>query len=177
MKRYLTEVRVLVSPLDRRRGTLVAGAVRLPCALGRAGARWKRREGDGASPLGVFGLRRAHYRADRLIRPRTGLPLRAIRPGDWWADDPADRAYNRLVTSRPAPPDSQEWLSRQDRLYDVIVEIGFNDRPVVRNRGSGIFWHVARPGFTPTAGCVATTLDGLLRALPRVGPRTRIRIG
>jgi L,D-peptidoglycan transpeptidase YkuD (ErfK/YbiS/YcfS/YnhG family) len=131
----------------------------------------------GATPIGRFALRRAHYRADRLLRPRTGLALRPIRAGDWWADDPADRAYNRLVTTRPAPPESQEWLNREDGLYDVIVEIGFNDRPVVQGRGSGIFWHVARQGFSPTAGCVATTLEGLRRALPLVGPRTRIRIG
>lgn len=173
----LKELRVIVSPRDRRRGVLVAGAIRVPCALGRSGARTKWREGDGATPLGVFGLRRAHFRPDRIGRPGTGLPLRAIKPGDWWCDLPDDRAYNRLVTRRPAPAGSQEWLTRADRLYDIIVEIGYNDRPVVRNRGSGIFWHVAREGFTPTAGCVATSLAAMQRILPLVGPRTRIRIG
>jgi L,D-peptidoglycan transpeptidase YkuD (ErfK/YbiS/YcfS/YnhG family) len=173
----LRELKVVVSPRDRKRGVLIAGAIRVPCALGRSGGGLKRREGDGVSPVGRFALRRVHYRADRVRRPRTDLPLRPIRPGDWWCDLPEDRAYNRLVSRRPAPPDSQEWLTRTDRLYDILVEIGFNDGPVVKNRGSGIFWHVARPGFTPTAGCVATTLEALQRILPRVGPRTRIRIG
>jgi L,D-peptidoglycan transpeptidase YkuD (ErfK/YbiS/YcfS/YnhG family) len=174
---WLRELKVVISPRDRRRGVLVAGAIHVPCALGRTGGCLKRREGDGATPLGRFFLRRAHYRADRITRPTTGLGLRPIRPGDWWCDVPEDRAYNRLVVRRPAPEGSQEWLTRADRLYDVIVEIGYNDGPVVKNRGSGIFWHVARPGFTPTAGCVATTLEAMRRILPLVGPRTRIRIG
>lgn len=177
MRMRLKTLRVLVCPRDRRRGVLVAGAIRVPCALGRAGGRLKWREGDGATPLGVFGLRRVHYRADRIARPRAGLALRRIRSGDWWCDLPDDFAYNRLVTHRPPPAGSQEWLTREDRLYDIIVEIGYNDRPVVRSRGSGIFWHVVRPGFTPTAGCVATTLEAMQRILPMVGPRTRIRIG
>jgi L,D-peptidoglycan transpeptidase YkuD (ErfK/YbiS/YcfS/YnhG family) len=174
---YLSELRVVRSALDPRRGTLIAGGTAVPCALGRAGVRLKRREGDGATPAGLFALRRAHHRADRVPRPRTGLPVRAIRRGDWWCDDPTDRAYNRLVRGRPAPAGSTEWLERDDALYDVIVEIGYNDRPTVRGRGSGIFWHVAREGFAPTAGCVATRLADMLRLMPRIGPRTRIRIG
>jgi L,D-peptidoglycan transpeptidase YkuD (ErfK/YbiS/YcfS/YnhG family) len=177
MHRVSSLIRVAISPLDRRRGTLIVGASAVPCALGRAGAGLKWREGDGCTPIGTFPLRQAHYRADRIGRPAARLPLRAIRCGDWWCDLPEDRAYNRLVRGRPAPPGSQEWLMRADGLYDIIVEIGFNDRPVVRHRGSGIFWHVARPGLTPTAGCVATTREALRRLLPRIGPRTRIRIG
>src|SRR5262245_21470652 len=119
----LKELRVIVCPRDRRRGVLVAGGIHVPCALGRAGAGVKRKEGDGLTPLGVFALRRAHYRADRIAPPRTALALRPIRNGDWWCDLPGDRAYNRLVTRRPAPEGSQEWLTRADRLYDVIVEI------------------------------------------------------
>lgn len=177
MHSYLREVRVTISPLDRRRGTLEAGSIRVPCALGRSGARLKWREGDGATPIGCYALRQAHYRADRIDRPRTGLPLRRISPGDWWSDLPEDRAYNRLVTGRALPADSAEGLARADALYDIVIEIGFNDCPVVRNKGSGIFWHVARPGFTPTAGCVATTFQALSRILPLIGPETMIRIG
>lgn len=176
-RRRIGIVRVAVSPLDRKRGTLIAGPVIAPCALGRAGAGWKRREGDGATPVGTFPLRLARFRADRVARPVSGLAVHAIRPGQWWCDMPDDRAYNRLVTSRPPPVTSEEWLERADDLYDILVEIGFNDRPVVRGRGSGIFWHGARPGFTPTAGCVATSLPVLARLAPFLDARTRIVIG
>jgi L,D-peptidoglycan transpeptidase YkuD (ErfK/YbiS/YcfS/YnhG family) len=40
-----------------------------------------------------------------------------------------------------------------------------------------VFVHVARPGFAPTAGCVALKADALQRLIARIGPRTRIVIG
>src|SRR5258707_10325574 len=64
------------------------GEVRAAC--GRAGVRADKREGDGASPAGTFPLIEAYYRADRAVPTSTYLPLRALRPGDAWVDDPAD---------------------------------------------------------------------------------------
>ncbi len=75
---YLTLIHVYRSPLDHRRGRLVAGPLVLPCALGRSGTTHAKREGDAASPVGTFGLIRAFYRAVHGIRPRTGLPRRAF---------------------------------------------------------------------------------------------------
>ena len=173
----LSRVFVHISVSDRRRGTLAAGNMRFACALGRAGTGLKKREGDGLTPIGSFGLRRLHVRTDRLFPPRTRLSWRRIAPTDWWSDIAGDRAYNRLVTRRPPPPGSDEHLARRDDLYDLVVEIGYNDRPVIRNRGSGIFLHGARPGFSPTAGCVAISLNALARILPLIGPGTRIVIG
>ena len=57
---------------------------------------------------------------------------------------------------------------RADPLYDIIVELGWNDRPVQRGHGSAIFWHCARPGFTPTAGCVAIRREDFRKILPRL---------
>ena len=67
-------------------------------------------------------------------------------------------------------------LARQDDLYDFIVEIDHNTRPRVAGRGSAVFIHVARPGFAPTAGCVALSMNSLRRLLARVGPRTKIMV-
>src|SRR4051794_23107657 len=69
------------------------------CALGRGGIRADKREGDGATPVGCFTLRRVLYRPDRLVEvPRTGLPVAPIAPKDGWCDDAGDPAYNRPVT-------------------------------------------------------------------------------
>ncbi len=171
---YLSAIRVYRSPLDHRRGRLVAGTIVLPCALGRSGTTHAKREGDGASPVGRFRLIQAFYRADHGPRPRTGLPLRAVRRHDGWCDDPGDRRYNRLV---PLPcPASHEVLWRDDRLYDVVLDIAWNRGPITRGRGSAIFLHLARPGFEPTAGCVAVEPRMIRRLLERIGPRTRIEI-
>ena len=58
------------------------------CALGAAGVRVAKREGDMATPEGCFPLRRLLYRPDRESAPESGLPAAAIERDDGWCDDP-----------------------------------------------------------------------------------------
>ncbi|NIX75507.1 L,D-transpeptidase family protein [Microvirga terricola] len=172
--RHVNLIRVFRSPLDHRQGRLQAGNLVIPCALGRSGTSHAKREGDGASPVGRFSLLQAFYRADRGPRPRSGLRLRPIRHSDGWSDDPKDRRYNRLV---PLPcATSHEKMWRDDHLYDIVIDIGWNRGPIRRGRGSAIFLHLARPGFTPTEGCVAVDPRMIRRLLERIGPNTKIEI-
>jgi L,D-peptidoglycan transpeptidase YkuD (ErfK/YbiS/YcfS/YnhG family) len=146
-----------------RAGTAVWGERHMRCALGQGGVSAEKREGDGATPLGRFVMRGLFYRADRLARPATMLPGRAIARSDGWCDAPGDPAYNRLV---PWPyPASAEALWREDARYDLIVPLGYNDAPIVPGKGSAIFLHLAAPDFAPTAGCVALALGDLLAVL------------
>ena len=71
---------------------------------------------------------------------------------------------------------SHEKLWRDDQAYDLIVELGYNDDPVVPGRGSAIFMHVAKPGFTPTEGCVAMEKEDLLAVLELLQPGSTIEI-
>lgn len=146
------------------------------CALGKSGVTpaESKREGDGATPLGVWPLRRVFWRADRLPPPTTGLPSEALIPEAGWCDDPADVFYNRPVV-RPYLA-SHEKLWREDHVYDLIVELGYNDDPVVPGRGSAIFLHVARPDYSPTEGCVACARDDLLALLKAAKPGDRLEI-
>jgi L,D-peptidoglycan transpeptidase YkuD (ErfK/YbiS/YcfS/YnhG family) len=156
-------IAVRAAPGDVRRALVsLAHGVR-PAALGRSGIGALKREGDGATPLGRFLVRQVLYRADRIPRPRTELPVRAIRAGDGWCDNPADRNYNRLV--KLSPDSSADRLTRSDRLYDLIIVLGYNDRPRIRGKGSAIFVHLARPGYAPTAGCIALTRHDLTMLL------------
>jgi L,D-peptidoglycan transpeptidase YkuD (ErfK/YbiS/YcfS/YnhG family) len=159
---------------ERTRGWLWAGPAYFPVALGRSGIRADKREGDGGTPRGRFRLLRLWWRADRGPRPPTQLPIRRIGSADAWCENPADRRYNRPI--RLAPGQAGDRLRRDDRLYDLIIEIDHNARPRVAGRGSAVFIHVARPGFGPTAGCVALRAGDLRRLLARLGPNTRIEI-
>jgi L,D-peptidoglycan transpeptidase YkuD (ErfK/YbiS/YcfS/YnhG family) len=163
--------------------------MRVRCALGRSGTTRGKREGDGATPIGSFRLLQLFYRPDKGPRPRTLLPIRAIAPDDGWCDAPADRAYNTLV-KRPYPA-SHEEMWRDDDIYDLVVDIDYNRgrrgiakgickgirKSIRKGKGSAIFMHAVRPGFSPTAGCVALRKGDLRRLLPHLGPRTRIEIG
>lgn len=144
------------------------------CALGRGGVRTDKREGDGATPVGCFPLRRVLWRADRLPPPVTGLPVAPIGPDDGWCDDPADPAYNTPV-NRPYPA-SHESLWRDDGVYDVILVMGHNDDPPVPGLGSAVFVHLARPDWEPTAGCVALALPDLLALLAASSPGSRLTV-
>jgi L,D-peptidoglycan transpeptidase YkuD (ErfK/YbiS/YcfS/YnhG family) len=153
---------------------LTLGGLRLPCALGRSGRRALKREGDGATPIGSFALRELFYRPDRLPHPRTGLPVRVLRVEDGWCDDPSDRNYNRRV--RHPYPASAERLWRADHLYDLILVMGYNDRPRLKGRGSAVFMHVAGPGLAATEGCVALRLPDLKRLIGRLRRGARVHI-
>lgn len=167
-------IRVSSRPGTRTRGWLAVGPVRIPIALGRSGVAANKREGDGATPRGCFQLVRLWWRADRLPHPATLLPARRITGKDAWIEDPEDRRYNNAVKRDPQKPGDRLW--RADQLYDMVIELDHNTRPRVAGRGSAVFIHVARPGFSPTAGCVALERKRLQWLLSRVGPKTRIKI-
>lgn len=154
--------------------TLAWNGNRVRCAIGRSGVTADKKEGDGATPAGTFPLRRVLYRPDRLNVPETRLPLRALEAADGWCDAPESPDYNRLV--RLPFAGSHETLWRDDGVYDVIVELGYNDDPVVPGLGSAIFMHIARPGFDATEGCVALRLEDLLEVLSQADETTVLSV-
>jgi L,D-peptidoglycan transpeptidase YkuD (ErfK/YbiS/YcfS/YnhG family) len=157
-------------------GTLDIAGRQVRCALGPAGviAGDAKREGDGASPAGVWPLRRVLYRADRGPKPETALPTAEIAPDDGWCDAPDDPAYNRPV--RLPYPASAEAMWREDGIYDVVVVLGHNDDPPAAGLGSCIFLHLNRPGYPPTQGCVAIARDDLEDLLRRARPGDALEI-
>lgn len=175
MPRILRSVFVRALIGDPAKGLLVAGRAVYPCALGPGGVSVGKREGDGVTPKAELPLRRVWRRTDRGPRTPTALSVRAIRRLDGWCDADGHRRYNRPVTL-PFPA-SHETMWRADGLYDLVVELGWNDRPVRRSRGSAIFLHAARPDFSPTAGCVALEPAALRKLVRALGPRTTLRIG
>ena len=156
------------------RGVVRVGGLSFACALGRSGRKVRKREGDGATPVGCWSFTGVLYRADRGRRPPTGLPVRRLSPSDGWCDAPADRNYNRPV--RHPYPASAERLWRTDGLYDLIAVLSHNARPRVRGGGSAVFVHVARPGYAPTEGCVALRREHLVRLLQRLGVGAKMQV-
>lgn len=155
-------------------GRLSIGGCSFPCALGRSGRRHMKREGDGATPIGDWPLREAFYRPDRMRRPLTGLPLRALHRDDGWCDATGDRNYNRNI--RRPYPGSAEGMWREDHLYDIVIVAGYNDFPRVQGLGSAIFMHLARPGYTPSEGCVTLKRAHMLRLLVALRPGAVLRV-
>ncbi|NTV44849.1 MAG: L,D-transpeptidase family protein [Candidatus Yonathbacteria bacterium] len=153
-------------------GTLTCNGKTYRCALGKGGVSLDKKEGDGATPVGCFPMRKVYYRPDKIVAPATGLPVEALTETSGWADDAERPEYNMFVE---LPYDgSHEALWREDDVYDIIVPLGYNDGPIVPGKGSAIFMHVARETYSPTAGCIALSLTDLLEVLTSCDAETQV---
>jgi L,D-peptidoglycan transpeptidase YkuD (ErfK/YbiS/YcfS/YnhG family) len=133
-----------------------------------------RREGDHATPIGVFGIGVTmygnepdpgglHYRYQRLVC------------GDWWDEDPFSARYNQFVyVPCGVTPGFAAWseaLWTETVPYPYFAVIRFNMDPTVAGPaapGSGIFLHSWMDG--PTEGCVALPESRLLDVLRWLRP-------
>ena len=162
----IAKLRVLPQAGARARGWLVAGPFRIPCALGPAGVLRVKREGDGGTPAGRFRLLFGYFRPDRARPPKGGVPLRPMRRDTGWCEDPRSPNYNRPV--RAPSRDATDCMWRDDGLYDLTFVLDQNFTRRAKGRGSAIFFHLARPGLTPTAGCVAIPAAAMRRLAPQL---------
>ena len=162
-------------PGQHDKGLLLADGRTMPCALGRSGIGIKRGEGDGITPWGRFRLLFALIRRDKIKGCNTRLLNHSISPQDGWCDAPGDRNYNLPV---PLPyPASHEKLWRGDDLYDIAIVMDFNFSTRMQIGGSAIFFHIARPNYSPTEGCVAISRTDMLWLLPRLDAHSVMTIG
>nr|WP_272213578.1 L,D-transpeptidase family protein [Marinicella sp. W31]MDC2879536.1 hypothetical protein [Marinicella sp. W31] len=160
------------APGSRHRALLRCGPLCFPAAIGRSGISAMKREGDGATPLAMMKVTGGLARRRIPILPETPLRLRRIGPNDGWCDAPSDPNYNRPVRLPYAP--SHEKLTRDDGIYDIIIILDWNMRCRAREKGSAVFFHLARPGFLPTAGCVAIAPSAMRVLLPHLRRGTRL---
>ncbi len=173
--RAIVRLRVRPRAGDRAKGWLTAGPVRIACALGPAGIVRLKREGDRGTPAGRFPLLWAYYRPDRWRAQAGGVPLKPLRPDQGWCEDPASRRYNRPVRLPAADCTDRMW--RKDSLYDLVFVLDQNFSRRAKAKGSAIFLHLARPGLTPTAGCVAIAPVDMRRLAPRLARNCVMDIG
>lgn len=173
-KQGIERVTVRARPGKPAQGLLSAGGTVFPCALGRGGISGNKQEGDGATPLARMRLLSGYFRPDHVAARRTRLAMAPIPADLGWCDTSGDRNYNRPV--RMPYKASHEAMRRADRLYDYCIVLDWNISQRRRGRGSAIFFHLARPGFTPTEGCVAVTVKVMARLLPFLSSRTVLEV-
>jgi len=144
------------------------------CSLGKAGIKKKIREGDNITPRGTFKLLRVFYRPDKIKKIKTKLNKIKIKKNFGWCDDPKSKFYNKLV--RLPFIGGYEKLYRRDSIYDLLIVLNYNTNPIIRNKGSAIFIHIAKKNFSNTAGCIALKKKDLLILLASIKKKTKIKI-
>jgi L,D-peptidoglycan transpeptidase YkuD (ErfK/YbiS/YcfS/YnhG family) len=158
----------------KKKGYLEYKNFKSHCALGKAGIGKKKIEGDNITPKGNFRIVKVYYRKDRIKKIHTKFKLIKIKKNMGWCSDPNSKNYNQQI--KLPTRFKHEKLYRKDSLYDIILFINYNINPIVKNKGSAIFIHIAKKNYKPTAGCIALKKEDLIKLLGLIKKNTKIYI-
>ena len=144
------------------------------CAIGKRGIGNKREEGDLITPKGKYKIKYILYRKDRIKRIQSKIKKIAITKNMGWCDDPKSKDYNKLIK---LPINYRyEKLYRKENIYDLILVLNFNMRPIDKKKGSAIFIHIAKKNYKKTEGCVAVNKVSLLKIIKKLKNNTKVLI-
>ena len=148
---------------------------KLKCSIGKSGITPSKKEGDLASPKGIFRLGFLYYRKDRIKSLKCKIKKRIIKKKMGWCNDSRSKKYNQEI-SFPFKYGAEK-LYRKDKIYDLFINIKYNFSPVIKEKGSAIFLHITDDKYKPTKGCVAIAKKDFLKILPLINNKTKISIG
>ena len=147
---------------------------KLKCSIGKSGIKRFKKEGDLATPKGIFKLGLLYYRKDRNKSLKSKIKMRVIKKNMGWCNDSKSKKYNQQICF-PFKY-SAEKLYRKDMIYDIFINIKYNQSPAVKGKGSAIFLHLTNNKYKTTKGCVAILKKDFLKILPLISKNTKISL-
>jgi L,D-peptidoglycan transpeptidase YkuD (ErfK/YbiS/YcfS/YnhG family) len=144
------------------------------CSFGKAGIGKKEKEGDKITPKGTYKIVKIYYRNDRVKKIFSDFKLFKIKKNMGWCDDPKSKKYNRLV-KLPSKYGYEE-LHRKDNIYDLVLVLNYNMKPIIKNKGSAIFIHIANKNYKKTAGCIGLNKSHLINIIKKIKKNTKVII-
>ena len=91
-----------------------------------------------------------------------------------WCDDPNSKSYNKLIK---LPFNYKfEKLFRKDNIYDILFVLNYNMNPIIKNKGSAIFIHLARKNYSSTQGCIAINKVDMFKLIRDIKKNTTVKI-
>ena len=147
---------------------------KIKCSIGKRGITVKKIEGDNKTPAGRFKFKSIFYRKDRVPKIKTILQKIVIRKNMGWCDDVNSNFYNKLIKFPFSKSAEKFWI--KDNIYDVIIILNYNMNPILKNKGSAIFLHVARKNYTPTKGCIAISKKDMYFLISKINTKTKLII-
>ena len=158
----------------KKSGHLQYKNLKFRCALGKAGIKRKRKEGDNITPKGTFKITKIYYRPDKIKNIKTSLRKIKIKKNMGWCDDPKSKNYNKQI--KLPSKFSHEKLHKKDSVYDLFLVLDFNTNPVIKNKGSAIFLHITKGSYKKTKGCIALKRGDLIQLVSKIRKNTKIKI-
>ena len=147
---------------------------KLKCSIGKSGLTINKKEGDLATPKGLFKLGLLYYRKDRIKSLNCKLKKRVIKKSMGWCNDSNSKKYNKEIV---LPSNfTAEKLYRRNNNYDVFINIKYNQNPTIKGKGSAIFLHLVNKKYKATEGCVALQKKDFLKIASLINKNTKILI-
>ena len=134
----------------------------------------KKREGDLITPRGNYKIKHILYRKDRIKKIQSKIKKGIIKKNMGWCDDSRSKDYNKII--RLPFNFSHEKLYKKENIYDIILVLNYNMNPIVKNKGSAIFIHIAKKNYKKTKGCIALKKRDLLKIISKVKKNTQVKI-
>ena len=147
---------------------------KIKCAIGKRGITSKKVEGDKKTPRGTFRLKSIFYRKDRVSKIKSSLLKKKIKKNMGWCDDVRSKYYNKIINFPFNLSAEKLWL--KEKIYDVVVVINYNLKPVIKEKGSAIFLHIAKKNYQSTNGCIAIKKKDMLLLINKINNKTKIII-
>ena len=91
-----------------------------------------------------------------------------------WCDDPKSKWYNKQITFPFTK--SAERLYLKSNIYDIIIVLDYNCKPIIKNKGSAIFIHLSKSDYKPTKGCIALSKKDMCTLLNSIDKNNKITI-
>ena len=157
-----------------KKHSLLYKGYKIKCSIGRSGLTKSKKEGDFKTPKGLFTLGLLYYRKDRVKGIKCKIKKKIIRKNMGWCDDPKSKQYNKEIIF--PFKHKAEQLHRKSGIYDLLINIKYNQNPVIKKKGSAIFLHITNYKYKPTKGCVAIRKNDFLKILPYIDSKTKILI-
>ena len=153
---------------------LYFGEYKIKCAIGKRGITNNKIEGDNKTPAGFFKFKSIFYRSDRITNIKSTLQKKVIKKDMGWCDDSNSKYYNKLIKFPFNFRAEKLWL--RENIYDVVIIINYNTKPIIKKRGSAIFLHIAKKNYTPTRGCIAISKKDMNLLIGRINTQTQLEI-
>ena len=147
---------------------------KIKCSIGKRGITIKKLEGDNKTPAGVFKFKSLMYRQDRIPKIKSRLKKIIIKKNMGWCDDSNSKHYNKLIKFPFNFKAEKLWLNKN--IYDVIIVINFNMKPIIKKKGSAIFLHIAKKNYMPTKGCIAISKKNMKLLISKIDIKTKLKI-
>jgi len=160
--------------IEIKKNLLSYKSYKLKCSIGKSGITSLKKEGDLSTPKGIFRFGNLYYRKDRIKILKCKIKKKIIKKNMGWCNDSRSKKYNKEINF---PFKYQaEKLYRKDNIYDLFIHIKYNSKPIVKKKGSAIFFHLTNAMYKPTKGCVAIEKKNFLKILPFINKKTKISI-